>query len=482
MNQDIANAAKNPELLSAIQHILAGCQELFGQERIYRRVLALFMAEVVTLGRHTLTQLLRTLGQVAADWSAWYRLFSRGRVPEEQLSAHLLRETLDEIPENKPYVTTVDGVIVSRSGQHVAGSSWWRGQNTARFNRGLERGQRFVEIAWLTPEENSYCRSNPLRWLPAVTAKSVPSEAEPCKEWEAGVAALKWARQELDRQSRASQLLVGIGDGGYDVQDIWQQLPERTILIVRAARNRKLYEMAKPQKGKRGPGRPPTYGQRMPTPAQYLQRRKRSDWQRLTLTIRGRERHLQYQVHGPCLLEGVKNCPLFLIVVRGKNYTIGKRHKHKRYRKPYFMLVNAVWRDGVWQLPFSVKQLLTWAWHRWECEVAHRDMKSALGLGEKQCWGPCSALLSVQWNVWVYGVSTLAAYRVWGCRGGPRRTGRWYRHPRRWTFTNIRQSVRAELWGPQHFSPLYVPSLANWLKIERWATGLGNILADAGRI
>jgi hypothetical protein len=31
-------------------------------------------------------------------------------------------------------------------------------------------------------------------------------------------------------------------------------------------------------------------------------------------------------------------------------------------------------------------------------------MKSALGLGEKQCWNPTSAVLVVQWSVWVYAI------------------------------------------------------------------------------
>lgn len=157
-------------------------------------------------------------------------------------------------------------------------------------------------------------------------------------------------------------------------------------------------------------------------------------------------------------------CPLFLIVVRGQTYTTGRRKRRKRYRKPSFMLVNAVWRGGTWQLPFSVTQLLFWAWQRWECEVAHREMKSALGIGEKQCWRKRGALASVQWGVWVYALCVLAAYRTWGLTGGPRRGGAWYRYPRRWSFTSMWQAYRAALWGEAGFSLLCARSLANWLK------------------
>lgn len=481
MNDDITLPAERPTLLQALQGLLARMAGAFEQERTYQRAVALFVAELLCLGRHTVTQLLRSLGLVNLDWSAWYRLFSRGRFAADKLAAHLLRETVEHVPPEKAYVVTMDGVIVPRTGMHVAGSSWWRGLKTAPFQRGLQRGQRFLEVAWLTPEEDSYCRAIPLRWSPAVTAKATPSVAQPCKEWEAGLAGLRWVREELDRLGRTQQTLVGIGDGNFDVQDIWPDLPERTIVVARCARNRKLFALPE-VKESRGAGRPALYGPRLPTPAELLRQRQGQNWTSLTLTIRGRKRVLKYRVQGPCLLEGVPQQPLSLIVVRGQTYTVGKRQPRRRYRKPYYLLVNAVWRDGEWQLPFSAAQLLTWAWQRWECEVSHREMKSAFGIGEKQCWGTRSALTSVQWGVWVYGVCVLAAYRVWGIVGGPRRSGRWYRQASRWSFAGLWQAYRAELWGACGFSPLTARSLANWLKPELWATGLGNALEDPGRV
>jgi len=481
VNNDITLSAERPALLEALRGLLAGMSGAFEQERTFRRVVALFVAELLCLGRHTVTQLLRSLGLVDFDWSAWYRLFSRCRFAEAELAALLLKETLEHVSPEESYAVTMDGVIVARTGTKVAGSSLWRGQKTVAFQRGLQRGQRFLEIAWLTPEEGSYSRAIPLRWFPAVTAKAVPSAAQPRKEWEAGLDGLRWVRQELDGAGRVSQQLVGIGDGNFDVQDIWRELPEHTTLVVRCARNRKLFAMAE-AKELRGPGRPALYGPRLPMPAELLRERKRVCWTPLTLVIRGRKRELQYRIQGPCLLEGVAEHPVYLIVVRGQTYTVGKRQPRQRHRKPYHMLVNAVWRDEAWQLPFSPAQLLTWAWQRWECEVAHREMKSAFGIGEKQCWGKRSALTSVQWGVWVYGVCVLAAYRTWGILGGPRRSGGWYQQASRWSFAGMWQAYRAELWGACGFSPLSAPSLTNWLKPELWMTGLSNALKDPGRV
>lgn len=479
MSQYTPKQGNVPALLAALWQLLLGARQVLRQERVFRRIVAFVFGELFALGRHTVTQILRTLGATDQDWSAWYRLFSHPRFDEAALGRQMLRETLTHVLPMEPYVITLDGVRIPRSGKHVAGSSWWPGQNTAPFNRGLVRGQRFVEAAWLTPPEGSYCRAVPLRWWPAPTEQAVPSIAPPCKEWAAGIEALRWVRQEVDAAGRPTQIVVGVGDGNYDTQGVWQELPERTVLLVRCARNRALYALPKPEAVRRGA--PCKYGERLPAPPQYLRRRK--GLTPLTVRIRGRERHLAYQVVGPLLVEGAPDRPLFLIAVGGQSRQLGGKRPRRVYRPPMYYLVNAVLgADGSWQLPYSAEQLLVWAWQRWECEVVHRELKSGLGIGEKQCWGKRAALSGVQWGVWVYSLLVLAAYRTWGLTGGPRRAGRWYASAKRWTLATMWQAYRAALWEVAEFRPLYAQSLDKWLKKETWMTGLHNSLADPARI
>jgi hypothetical protein len=465
-----------PVLLAELWKLLEGTREIYGQERIFRRVVGLVLAELFTLGRHTVTQLMRTLGAVTCDWSAFYRLFSRGRFDETALGGHLLGETLTHVEADAPYVVTVDGVRIPRSGKHVAGSSWWPAPNTAYFRRGLERAQRFVEIAWLTPEERSYCRAIPLRWLPAVTAKSIPSSADPCKEWEAGLQGLAWVREQLNTHGREVTRLVGVMDGNYDTRGLWSALPENTTVVVRCAKNRALYALpVAPQHPQRG--RPASYGERQPAPRAWL--RPRKQLQTMTVRIRGRDRLLKYRIVGPVVVEGAPECPLFLLVIGGRSWHQGQT---KKYRRPAYYLVNAIWEADAWRLPFPVTTLLAWAWQRWECEVAHRELKSALRIGDKQCWSEQAALAAIQWGVWVYALYVLAAYRSWGITAGPRRQGRWYPHARRWSFSTLRQSYQAALWEYTDFHPLYARSLDKWLKKDLWLAGLANALADPASI
>jgi hypothetical protein len=161
--------------------------------------------------------------------------------------------------------------------------------------------------------------------------------------------------------------------------------------------------------------------------------------------------------------------------VRGK-------HNSRTRREPLPFLVNAVQDEhGEWVLPLPVETLLFWAWQRWEIEVAHRELKSNFGLGNKQCWNPQAAVTSVQWSAWVYALLVLAAYRVWGLCHGPSVPTRWWGGAPRWSLNTLWRAYRAALWGAHQFQPLYTPSPGNWLKKETFLRGLSNAIFGAAR-
>ncbi|MCP5190572.1 MAG: transposase [Pseudomonadales bacterium] len=150
-NNDSKERLGKPALLTELMHLISRCESAYGQKRVFNRVLALVMAELFAFGRHTITQLLLTLGIIDEDWSAWYRLFSHERFDEEQTSAVMLGEMLAEVEENDPFVVGADGFHVPRCSQAMPGTGWMKGLNTAKFKPGIQRGQRFVEGSWLTP-------------------------------------------------------------------------------------------------------------------------------------------------------------------------------------------------------------------------------------------------------------------------------------------------------------------------------------------
>lgn len=462
--------AQNTPLLKQLVKLLEAHRSVAEQQRVYVRVMALVLAEVFALSRHTITQLLMTLGLTEADWSSWYRLFSQRRFRVEQANAVLLGETLQHVDAEGVYVVAGDGTQTPRSSGQLEGVGWLRSLRTAIFKVGIHHAQRWFNGCWLVPAEKGYSRAVPLRWLPAFPEKARRSVTAARKEWEAALDFLQWLRAQLVQHGRAAQRILMVADGGYDTLPLWQALPEGVILLARSARNRVLHYLPEPTPKR---GRPRLYGERAATPEQLWQ--QRSGWRNLTLEVRGRTRHLQVKVSGPVLRQGAPHRPLILIVVRGK-------HNARTRREPLPFLVNAVQNaQGAWGLPLSVETLLFWAWQRWEIEVCHRELKSNFGLGNKQCFNPDAAVLSVQWSAWVYALLLLAGYRAWGLTAPPPVSTRWWRGAPRWSLNALWRAFRAELWQTTHFQPLHSLTLGNWAEKHAWLDALPNAVLAAAR-
>ncbi|MEZ4716986.1 MAG: hypothetical protein R2851_13010 [Caldilineaceae bacterium] len=111
-NEIPIDARVKPKLMPELLRLVEAHRPMYGQARVYRR-LALVMSELFAFGRHTITQLLLTLGLTAGEeWSSWYRLFSCQRFDEEKTVEVTVREVLKEVPEPAPCVVGVDGFHV----------------------------------------------------------------------------------------------------------------------------------------------------------------------------------------------------------------------------------------------------------------------------------------------------------------------------------------------------------------------------------
>jgi hypothetical protein len=473
--ESITETTNRASLMEEVQRLVEAHRSAFGQERCYWRMVGLTLAMIFCFGRRTVTQLLLTLGLTDTDWSAMYRLFSQKRFDELKMARCLLRETLAHVGADELYVVGTDGTQIPRSSQRMPGTAWLKSPRSPVFKPGIHRAQRFVHGCWFTLMEGGFSRAIPLRFLPAFPEKAVKAEADPCKEWEAGVSFVNWVRKELDAV-RSGQPMLWLADGSYDTVEMWRSAPERVIAAVRTAKNRVLYAYLPPEERRRNR----KYGERMPTPEEYM-RNWRQDSRTTTLLVRGTNRRLRYRIVGPVVRRGVADVPLFLVVVSGQTYQTGKVHTRRKERKPAAYLVTAQCQDGEWVFPLDPTLLLTWLWQRWEMEVAHREMKSSLGVGEQQCWTPRSAIVSVQWSVWVYAILVLAGYRAWHLSHGPSPTARWSPQPKRWSFNTLWRTYRAELWTAPDYRAIWTRTTGNWPDTEAYLDALNNAIAGAVR-
>jgi hypothetical protein len=466
----------NRPLLRNLLALLVDARPAFGQARVYARAEALVFGQLLTLGRHTITQSLVTLGLVDDDWSGFYRLLSEPRLDVDGLRRCLFRQTLADTLPTEPYVVAVDGVQVPRHSRTMPGSSWLRSPRTPVWMAGIHRAQRFGDLAWLTPRSPAgYSRAIPLWWEPALPPKAVrPVAVEPRKEWEVALESALWLRRQLDAAGRQGQQLLLIGDGSYDTLGLWQQLPERVVLLVRTARNRLLRELPQPLAGR---GRPRKYGPHARQPREWLG--ERQGWREVVLGVRGRQVPVTYRVEGPYLRPRAATVPVYLLVAKGIKRRVNGR---LRQREPSFWLVSAVASAVGWVLPLPAEELLAWAWQRWEIEVTHRACKAEFGVGEVQCWGQASALLAVQFQVWVVSLLLLSGYRVWGLGAGTiRPPGRWWAGSKRWSFGRLWQGFRQEVWGSSEFRRVFSGTSTNWYEKEGWLLARQNAIQGTRR-
>lgn len=218
----------------------------------------------------------------------------------------------------------------------------------------------------------------------------------------------------------------------------------------------------------------------MKTPQEWMGE-WRTGCQTATVQVRGVERRLRYRLVGPVVRRGVPDLPLFLVVVSGQTYYKGKAQPRRKERKPAAYLVTAQLHEGKWRFPLDPALLLAWLWQRWEMEVAHREMKSGLGVGEQQCWTPRSAITSVQWSVWVYAILVLAGFRAWQLSPGPTLPARWSPRPKRWSFNTLWRAYRAELWTTPTYRAIWTPTTGNWPDTEACLSALNNAIVGSAR-
>ena len=473
------DTAVSSPLLTTLLRLLADYRPAVRQERTFVRLVHLSLASVLSLGRHTLSQLLVCLGVGDSDWSAWYRLFNRERLTIDELQHLLVKQLLTVVTPIEPVLAAVvDGTQLPRTSRAMPGCGYARQPRTPPWRRGIHLAQRYVGISVLLPRSAAGdSRAVPVKWRLLRTEHTTPmGDAPEIGESAGGVELIHWLRDRWDGLGRAQQPLLVLGDGAFSVAPVLANLPARTVLLARCAKNRALYAL--PTYRPHGRGRQPRYGARGPTPQAMLHQGQ--GWRHFAFLVRGRQVTPRVHLSGPWLVKGAPFSPVMLLVVHGVERGRGTT---RRQRDPHFFLVSLqMTSEDEWDLLLPVDDLLAWAWQRWEVEVMHRELKSSFGLGEQQAFSDQGAATVIPWVIWVYALLILTGYLTWGLGPGTiSDLGRWW-HARRWSCGRLWQGLRKELWLAGEFQPVWQRSPDNWHEITTWVVSQTNAALGVRRI
>jgi hypothetical protein len=420
----------------------------FTQQRTWERARVLGVGALTCLGRHTITGVLTTCGLAHQDWTAAYRLFSKGRLKAQAFWRPIIHGATALLPPEQPVVAMLDDTLLYKRGRKVQGTAWRRDPLGPKFRINLVWAQRFMQIALAVPAGDGSARAIPvdLQHCPSAKKPGPKATEEQKKQYlqeqkelrltAVAVKRLLALRTALDGTPAGykRQLQVAV-DGGYTNTTTFRQLPERTTLIGRLRKDAVLYN---PPAGQSGRGRRRCYGDRLPTP-EAVRQDNTIPWQTVSAHAAGNMHDFSVKVIDNVRWRGTGDRTMRLVIIRPLAYRLTKSHR-LLYREPAYLVCTDP------NCPVAqIVQAYLW---RWEVEVTFHDEKTLLGMGEAQVHREPSVAAVPTFIAGLYAYMHLAALQ---CSDTLQRLPRpkWQtssQHNRLTTAQLIGQ-IRAELWG-----------------------------------
>lgn len=403
-------------LLAAFLAIVQDWRPAFAQQRTFERAVRQCLGSLVCLGRRCLTRIIWTNGGQNRSWSAEYFLHSRCRWDPQQLFRPIVPRALAHCPQRLVGVA-IDDTRLRKTGRTILQAFYQRDPLSPPFHLNLLLGLRFLQASLLVPLHRNApvgTRALPIRFQEVSRIKRPGKKAteEMQKQYREAVKQKnlsrsfvdmgKQLRQEFDRAGGRDKVLVLTGDGSFCNRTCFGEIPERSVLLVRARKDNKLCFRA------------PTGSRAFYSAGKFTPEQIRKDESRPYQTTKifygGKRRKLRYKVVATVYWQrGAQRRPLRLIVIAPTPYR-KTQSKKLYYRDPAYLLTT--------DLHSSVKQLLQIYFDRWQIEVNHREEKDTLGVGQAQLWNPISVPKQPVLAVAAYSALLLASLQAFGAERG----------------------------------------------------------------
>jgi hypothetical protein len=441
-------------LLSEFLAIVDDWRAVFPQQRTFQRAVRQALGSLVCLGRRCLSRIIWTNGGQHRSWSAEYFLHSRCQWDPQQLFRPILQRALVYCPQRLVGVA-IDDTRLRKTGRAIPQAFYQRDPLSPPFHVNLVLGLRFLQASLLVPLHRNApvgTRALPIRFQEVSRIKRPGKKAteEMRRQYREAVKQKnlsrsfvdmgKQLRQELDQAGGHDKVLVLAGDGSFCNRTCFGEIPERSVLLVRARRDARLCFRAAENSRR-------FYAAGKFTPEQIRKDESRA-FKITRIFYGGKRRKIRYkEVDGVYWQRGAGQRPLRLIVIAPTPYRKNKSRK-LYYRDPAYLLTT--------DRHSSLRQLLQIYFDRWQIEVNHREEKDTLGVGQAQLWNITSVPKQPVLAVASYSALLLASLQAFGAERGNAyaELPKWRRNARRPSALDLTTLLRKEM---THLPQLLVP-------------------------
>lgn len=432
-------------LLAEFLSITRDWRGVFPQPRTFHRGVRQALGSLVCLGRRCLSRIIWTNGGQHRSWSAEYFLHSRCHWEPQQLFRPILQRALAHCPQRLVGVA-LDDTRLRKTGRAIPQAFYQRDPLSPPFHVNLVLGLRFLQASLLVPLHRTSpvgARALPIRFEEVSRVKRPGKKAteemqeqyrEAVKQRNLSrrfVAMGKQLRQEFDQAGGRHKILVLAGDGSFCNRTCFGEIPDRSVLLVRARKDARLCFGAASDSRR-------FYGTEKFTP-EYVRQDESRPWNTTQIFYGGKRRTMRHKhVTNVFWQRGAGQRPLRLIVIAPTPYR-KSQSKKLYYRDPAYLLTSDLYS--------SVKALLQIYVDRWQIEVNHREEKETLGVGQAQLWNVTAVPKQPVLVVASYSALLLASLQAFGPERGTAyaELPKWRRNARRPSCLDLITLLRKEM-------------------------------------
>lgn len=399
-------------------------------EPTYQRFLVLLGAAIITQGRRSVANLLRTAGALAPGHiSSYRRVFSQAQWSILSLACALTRHIIALLPADVPIVLAGDDTVVAHPGPHVYGKA--RHRDPVRSSHAFTAwryGHKWVVLAVLVrfPFANR-------PWALPVLVALYHSEDGDLRERHRH----RTPAQHIIRLLRLmlrwfpDRRFVFVGDSAYGTHEVARfchRYRARLCLVSKLHPDANLFEPPPPYTGK---GRPRVKGERLPKPREAVSAARR--YKRLSVGWYGGGTRRVETVTGTAhwYKSGEGLVPIFWVFVRDRDGT---------HRDEYFYTTD---------VRLNGRRVIEYYTGRWNIETTFQEVRCCLHLETTQGWCRSTVLRVTPCLFGLYSVvallyNGLPAERRTGAIAWPGKTSV--------TFSDALTAVRRWFWSEGVFA------------------------------